>query len=238
MRDVLIVPFNEGNSIVIGSDNSGGIGLKPNDEVRVPYEVLGYYSLRVAAMEVIAAGGIPFAVTLHNFCGETAWEAVCQGVNKGLNELKMKNVRITGSSESNFSLYQSALSINVLGEMTANDSADIEYDKDLRIAVIGTPLVGEKVTERKEEVVPLYLFKKITSLKGVVTLPVGSKGILSELNSLFSNRNFHESEVSCEHNLHQSAGPSTCFLAVYHQDLEEEMKKMAGTFFHSVSVKG
>ena len=59
MMDALTAPFDDESSLVIACDNSGGIGMKEGDVVKVPYEVTAYYSFRVAVMECIAAGGTP-----------------------------------------------------------------------------------------------------------------------------------------------------------------------------------
>lgn len=54
MNDSLILPFTESQSLVVSCDNSGGIGLKEKDLVQVPYEVVGYFSFRVAVMECLS----------------------------------------------------------------------------------------------------------------------------------------------------------------------------------------
>src|SRR4051812_37735390 len=115
-RDILVVPMNEWESLVISSDNSGGVGLKEKDIVRTPYEVVAYYGFRVAAMECMAAGGVPLSVVVHNFCGDDSWEALLRGVNRGLAEMGMMTVSITGSTESNFTMLQSALGMVVFGK--------------------------------------------------------------------------------------------------------------------------
>ena len=67
-------------------------------------------------MECIAAGGKPFSVVLHNFCGNDSWGELVKGIEKGLKELNLQDVSITGSTESNFHLQQSAIGLVVLGE--------------------------------------------------------------------------------------------------------------------------
>jgi hypothetical protein len=233
MRDVLHIPFNSEESVVIASDNSGAIGLKKEDAVRVPYEMVSYYSFRVAAMECIAAGGDPFAITLQNFCGEDAWQALIDGIRKGLAELELDGVSITGSTESNFSLNQSAIGITVLGK-TREKLCEPMYSEQTRLAVIGVPLVGNELVEREEEVVPLSLFKQICALPDVFTIPVGSKGILSELNGLFLNKVFTEPEIHTSLNLLKSSGPSTCFIAAYPEGKKDEVMALAGRYFYEL----
>ncbi|MFL6559685.1 MAG: ATP-binding protein, partial [Bacillus sp. (in: firmicutes)] len=65
MRDIVRIPFNGEDSLIIACDNSGAIGMKEHDLVRVPYETVAYYAFRVAVMECIAAGGVPISVLLH-----------------------------------------------------------------------------------------------------------------------------------------------------------------------------
>ena len=115
-RDVTEIILNENEVLVLASDNSGGIGLKDLDMVKAPYDVLAYYGLRVAVMECMAAGAVPISVVMHNFCGDDPWNALVSGIEKGLHELGMTNVPITGSTESNFSLLQSALGMIVIGK--------------------------------------------------------------------------------------------------------------------------
>src|SRR3954452_5049017 len=116
MRDIVRIPFNGEDSLIIACDNSGAIGMQEQDLVHVPYETVAYYSFRVAVMECIAAGGEPIAVVLHNFCENEPWDELVNGIEKGLRELKLSDVRITGSTESNFSLLQSALGLVVIGK--------------------------------------------------------------------------------------------------------------------------
>ncbi|WP_102272725.1 ATP-binding protein [Cytobacillus massiliigabonensis] len=233
MRDVLFIPFNNEESVVIASDNSGAIGLKAADAVKVPYDMVSYYSFRVAVMECMAAGAEPFAVTLQNFCGEEAWQALIVGVRKGLAELERDGISITGSTESNFSLNQSAIGITVLGK-TRENMCEPMYSEQTRLAVIGVPLVGNELVEREEEAAPLSLFKQICALPDVIAMPVGSKGILFELNGLFSNKVFAAHEIDTNLDLLKSSGPSTCFIVAYPVEKKDEVMAIAGRYFYEL----
>ena len=83
--------------------------------VQVDPEMVGYFGFRVAVMECLSAGARLMAVQLMNFTGDTVWEKYASGVRKGLSELGMKDIPLTGSSESNFSLNQSALGVTCIG---------------------------------------------------------------------------------------------------------------------------
>lgn len=237
MRDVLIIPFNGVESLVIASDNSGGIGLKEMDEVQVPYETVAYYSFRVAVMECMAARGKPFAVTVQNFSGEHAWNALMDGINRGIEELGLEGFQINGSTESNFSLVQSATGLTVLGKVK-NDAVghSLKFSDETVVAVIGKPLVGNEVVESEAEVAPISLFKQFCLLEDVFLLPVGSKGVLYEMNQLFVNRTFGETEIVADVDVKKSSGPSTCFLAVFGREKKEEVMAAAGPYFHKVEV--
>ena len=56
-------------TLVLASDNSGGIGLKDMDMVKTPYDIVAYYGFRVAVMECMAAGGAPISVVCIIFAG-------------------------------------------------------------------------------------------------------------------------------------------------------------------------
>lgn len=238
MRDVLIIPFNREESVIVASDNSGAIGLKEMDAVLVPYETVAYYCFRVAVMECMSAGGEPFAVTVQNFCGEDAWLSLLNGINRGVEELSLEGIQINGSTESNFNLLQSAVGITVLGKKK-NAALDnhLYYSEQMKLAVIGTPLVGDEVIEREAEVAPLSVFKQLCSMEAVVIMPVGSKGILSELNQLFANQTFDYAEIETSLDIYKSSGPSTCFIIAFSIEKEAEIKSIANQYFHEVSER-
>jgi hypothetical protein len=234
-----MIPFNEDENLVIASDNSGSIGLKELDAVRVPYETVAYYSFRVAVMECMSAGAEPFAVTMQNFCGDDAWKALVKGIEKGIVELGKSNLSLTGSTESNFPLIQSAVGITVLGKTRGRKAIDkLTYNIQTKMAVIGLPLVGPEVVEREGGVVPLAVFEQICGLENVVTIPVGSKGILFELNGLFADLQFTKENLETILDLTKSSGPSTCFIAVYSERMKPKLTSAAGLHFHEINYLG
>ncbi|MCP1156423.1 ATP-binding protein [Bacillus infantis] len=237
MRDVLYIPGGNGETLVISSDNSGGIGLKEADHVKVPYETVAYFAFRTAVMENLSAGGAPFAAVLHNFAGEEHWNALAGGIENGAQEAGIEGLAVTGSTESNFDLLQSAVGLIVIGKKTGSPEGPPLYTGREKLAVIGLPLVGEEVLSKNEAIAPLSLFKEISRMDGIHTLPVGSKGILYELNQLFSNREFTGGEVSCKGvDLLKSGGPSCCFIASYSRELEQEILVKAGSFHHQLEI--
>lgn len=91
--------------------------------------------------------------------------------------------------------------------------------------------------EQSDSVVPLALFQEICRLKDVVVLPVGSKGILYEMNQLFSNMVIEKVNLLTDVDVFKSSGPSTCFIAVYSVGLEEKIRSASGDYFHQVHLE-
>jgi hypothetical protein len=236
VRDVLTIPFHGEGALIIASDNSGAIGSKAGDLVQVPYETVAYYSFRVAVMECIAAGGEPFSVVLHNFCGNETWAMLTGGIQKGLVELHLQDVPITGSTESNFSMQQSAVGLLVIGKKSILKRTEFDYCDSWKFAVVGTPLIGNEVVEQEERIVPLLLFREVSKLQDVIVWPVGSKGILYEMNQMFRNKSFSKEMVVTSVDVGKSSGPATCFIAAYPENQEAEIKKLTKGFFHSVQI--
>jgi hypothetical protein len=234
-RDILITPMNECESLVIASDNSGAIGLKEKDIVKTPYEVVAYYGFRVALMECLAAGGVPLSVVIHNFCEESSWNAIVSGVERGLAEIGRADMPITGSTESNFTMLQSALGMVVIGKRERNFQEELVSATKMKFAVIGSPLVGEEVLDKESEVLSLSLFQEICQLEHVVILPVGSKGILHELKIMLGDEDRSEAEIKCEVDLHKTSGPSTCILVAFPHELEPTIQKKTTHHYHPLT---
>ena len=234
-RDVTEIIINENELLVLASDNSGGIGLKDRDMVKTPYDVVAYYGFRVAVMECMAAGGAPISVVMHNFCGDDPWKELVSGVEKGLQELGLTNVPITGSTESNFSLLQSALGMIVIGKKDITIPKETIVFDQMKFAVIGSPLVGEEVVNQESEVLPLSLFQSLCQLEDVVILPVGSKGVLHELEVMLGEKGLSDSTIKCEVDLRKTSGPSTCILIAFPPALESTIQKKASKLYHPIT---
>jgi len=237
MRNVVTIPLTSEGSLIIASDNSGGIGMKPLDLVKVSYETIAYYSFRVAAMECLAAGGDPVSVVLHNFCGDDAWSELVNGIQKGLDELHLGDIPITGSTESNFQLQQSAIGVVVFGKKLKAKRTEKMFSSNLKFAIIGAPLVGSDVIEHANLVAPLSVFREISKHEDIILWPVGSKGILAEFNQMFPHKEFTLEMLITELDVLKSSGPATCFILAYEQDQEEDLKRVSAEYFYPIYVK-
>lgn len=240
-RDVLELSWNSEETLIIASDNSGALGEKQADAVRVPYEVVGYYSFRVAVMECMAARATPEAIVIHNFNGDPAWEKLCMGIKKGLNELSMTDLPITGSTESNFSLHNSATGIIVVGKKRIRKEKEQvrKTSHPTNIAVIGKPLVGQAVLDYPDEMAPLSVFRWCLEQPEIeIILPVGSKGILYEWNQMEHRESpLTIEQVSGSVDFQASAGPATCFLIRYEQKAEQALRDKIGKWFHRIHAE-
>lgn len=236
-RDVEIIELPNGNELVIAVDNSGSIGMKSKDDIQVPYDVVSYYNFRVAWMECVSAGATPISIILHNFSGDNAWPSLIQGVERGVKEVKQENIKITGSTESNFVLEQSAVGLVVIGEREqAPVSQEVFLDEpdSFKVSVIGNPLVGDELLQNEDAIAPLEVFQDLADLKRVLLLPVGSKGILYELNQIFNGQPL---DVDSCLDLEKSSGPATCFIIVYVKRLEHKIKSKCGKWLHDINLK-
>ena len=106
----------------------------------------------------------------------------------------------------------------------------------MKLAVVGSPLVGNEVLETPEEVVPLSLFYELSQLDGVVLLPVGSKGILHELKNMVDDDSLIGDNVKTEVDIMKTAGPSTCVLIAFHPELESFLIEKCGKLYHSIEI--
>lgn len=225
--NALIIPWDEEQDIVIASDNSGSIGEKKLDDIYVPYDTVSYFAFRVAYMDCIANGGVPYTIVLQNFNDKSAWENLLKGIEKGVKETGINPLPITGSTETNFILQQSATCLTMIGKKVRTEVT--QNMAPLKTAVIGKPLVGKEVLTKKTSVAPLSLFQWFSLCKEVIALiPVGSIGIAATF-----DRAGLEIPVSIKEHLsvYTSSGPSTCFIIVYQHSFHDVIKEKAKHLF-------
>jgi hypothetical protein len=237
MRDVLWVPLQEREELVIAADGSAGIGLKEADVVEAPYETVAYFAARVALMEAMCVGGEPLAVVLQNFNGDERWAALCAGVREALRELGL-DVPLVGSSESNMPTLQSAVGVTVLGKVQTERKRVRRTPRDAKFAVIGEPLVGADVLKRRDRVLPLSLFRQLLLRDDIFELvPVGSKGIAYELKQLLSDNGIPASTFASPLPLDVSSGPATSLLVSYRPEAEREIRECAKSYFFPIEIR-
>lgn len=210
-----------GDGLVVTTDNSGGIGEKSHDLVKVSDQLTAYFAARVALLEQWAAQADPIAVLIHNFSGEESWAQYVEGVEKAFRESNMEPSQITGSTETNMDLMQSAVAITMIGK-----KREVPVTPDLEWYVYGMPLVGDDVLERPGEIASLGLVKEAMENGCVRQIwPVGSTGILSEYRKLTG---VPDADIEVDVDVYASAGPATAVLVGITEGDIEQTRRILG----------
>ncbi|MTH53048.1 hypothetical protein GKZ89_06455 [Bacillus mangrovi] len=232
MRDYQKIELSPEEWLIAAADNAGGIGEKPHDLIKVPISITASYTLRTALMECMSSGARPFSVILHNLTDELSWDPIVSACTSLLKEAGLEEVTITGSTESNMQLLQSAIGIAVLGRVQKRSIREDRTPADASYAVIGDPLVGAEVLGRPERMVSLSLFLQLLELKGIYEIvPAGSRGIAHELHTMNRNAGI----ADCTVDITKSAGPASCLLISYDKAAETELRKISESLFHPVT---
>lgn len=217
------------NGFVVTTDNSGGIGEKQADLVFAPNDVVSYFAARVALLEQWAANAQVESVIIHNFSGEAAWQGYLQGVNRILKDLDLERILVTGSSETNMDLLQSAMSVTMIGHCREVFKSDVTW------FIYGQPFVGNEVLENSKVIADLKKVKLAIDGGFVTSIwPVGSKGIQEEVRILFANEKlFVHSDVDVE----KSAGPCTVVLVGVKKESIERASIHFGNELRELTIK-
>ncbi|WP_252501908.1 hypothetical protein [Sporosarcina sp. Marseille-Q4943] len=218
-----------GDGFVVTTDNSGGIGEKLRDVVAAPDRVTAYFAARVALLEQWAAHADPVSVLIHNFSGEESWASYVAGVKEVFRESNLERPKIMGSTETNMELLQSAVAVTMIGKQRP-----VEEIGDLEWYVYGTPLIGNEVLDRCNEIASLRLIKEAIGNDIVKQLwPVGSKGILAEYRRLMGDSKI---EIETDVDIHSTAGPSTSVLLGIDALNIEKARQLLGGHLYKIRV--
>ena len=218
-----------GNGFIVTTDNSGGIGEKLQDIVTVPDRITAYFAARVALLEQWAMHAEPVSILIHNFSGSASWENYVAGVKDLFHEAGLEVPAINGSSETNMELVQSAMAVTIIGKKTKaraqENSAWFTY---------GTPLVGDEVRNRADEIASVTLIHEAMT-SGIVQQiwPVGSSGILQEVRLLTGMK---EARVETPLDSMKSAGPSTVVLLAVPKMKIEEAEALFGNHLNKLMI--
>ncbi|QVK19333.1 ATP-binding protein [Mycoplasmatota bacterium] len=203
MKDYL--ELKDTSNLIVTVDNAGSIGEKKDDQVKVSCELLSYYTVRNAVMENMSQNTTLKALVFTNFCGDENHHKLVSGINKVLEELEI-NIPYISSTETNFTMNQSAFSVTVIGE-----KLDKERPRYNNYAVVGYPLIGNELIDNPHQVITLKEFKQLVNNSNISKVVcIGSKGIYEK-----GKRIFDKSFTSDTIDLYKSAGPSTSVLIEY-----------------------
>lgn len=227
-RDITLLPLDKELTLVIACDSCGGVGDKPGDVVQAPPEITGYYTCRVAAMEVLAVGAaIRLVVDTLSVEWEPTGRRILAGIHQCLEEAGLdRGIALNGSTEENFVMTQTAMGITVIGYVPQKALLSGVSEEGDWVVSIGVPKVGGEIKfPVDQEVVSMKDFITLRRTLGVKDiLPVGSRGLayegelLAQLNSL---------QVAWDQppafDMKKSAGPATCALAAMNRKAFESL---------------
>ncbi|MGF7057492.1 AIR synthase related protein [Brassicibacter mesophilus] len=232
-RDLTLIDINKDQILVISCDSCGGIGEKERDIVNAPPDIVGYFTTQVALSEVLAVGATPVTVvnTLAVEMNDTG-KKIIDGVKKALQPLCFdENDIITGSTEENFPVCQTAMGITIIG-IADKKNWKIPTTKSEELAVVvGIPKVGNDVLEDGgKEILSIPILQQLVSNSDVSEiLPVGSKGILYELEQLAATNNLSfELFDNLVVDIKKSAGPATCAICSINQRYFDRFRASIG----------
>ncbi len=218
-RDLLLTYLDAEKVLVAACDSCGAVGPKDEDLVEVPGYILGRLTARVALMEVLAVGAKPINLIV-NLCMEPfpLGKEINQGIQEELQALGLNPFSMmTGSSEKNFPVLQSALGITVIALARPEDLRIKSLQSGDAVLLLGWPKVGSEVASGYSELLEGSDIQKLLAYPEIREIvPIGSRGIAGEIEDLeqyYQLRMFWDN-LPPGLDPHKSAGPSTCLLAI------------------------
>ncbi|GAB6189799.1 hypothetical protein JCM30566_15410 [Marinitoga arctica] len=180
------------------------------DIIKTDPKIVGYFGAHVALSENISFGATPIVIinTLSVEMNDTG-KRIIDGIKEAVIKANLNTNIITGSTEENFPVVQTGVGITVIGIKDKNLKYKT-YSSDIAV-LIGTPKVGNDVINNPD-ILTLEMINILRTCKVVHEIvPVGSKGIMHEINEIekYNNLNF-EMDKNLNIDLYESAGPATC----------------------------
>ncbi len=218
-RDYIYI---EEDDLVIVVDNCGSVGSLEFDSVESSAFQVAYFTTRVVLMELLSIRSKPIACSISIFNNDK-YEEFIEGVTKAFTETGIEIPHIS-SSESNFTMRESAFSITLFGK-----GRNLENFDSLDFGVIGIPYFGSEVITNT--ILELSDFMNLLSDDNIkYILPVGSKGIAYEVQS-----NLNKVVASSSLDINKSAGPATAVIVGF--VTEHKMISKYGDMFSKLIFK-
>jgi len=239
-RDLSVFEINDDSVMVVGCDSAGGIGPKPLDKVKVSGYTLGRFTARVALMEVLAVGATP--VCLTNTLGvepdPTGFD-ILEGIKSEIQLAGLdRSLFVIGSMEKTVAVEQTGIGITVVGLAPKNNlKIGLSKPDDLLVAV-GRPSVKDEVlpAEERGEIADLEDLLKLMSCSFVHdVIPVGSQGIIHEVNVLATDSGLRAKLELPEVETKKSAGPATTVVVTVSKNA---LSKLYGLINKPIQVIG
>lgn len=227
-RDINLVELDKDNFLVIACDSAGGIGPKKHDRVKVPAELIGAFTARVALMEVISVAAEPLSI-VDALAVEykPTGEEILNGIKGELKGIGLDSrIAVNGSTEENIETSQTGMGVTVVG-MVNRDKIKIAAGQggDILLAV-GLPMVGKEVLANQEKAADLPILQQLLGFRGVhEIIPVGSKGLAYEAGVLSRSARLRlKLRDDSGLDLQKSAGPATSLLIAVERGLYARLK--------------
>lgn len=238
IRDLSLINIDEKRTMVIACDSCGGIGMKEGDTLKVPPYYVAKFTVRVAIMEVICAGAEIITIT-NAVCNEmenTGLEVI-KGIKEELKSAGISDITLTGSTEENFKTISTGIGVTAIGMCNKSKLKVNSIKEEAFIISMGIPKLGNEINLVKDDEIIDYIhIKKLVKSDYVYEIvPVGSKGIAYEAETIAKNNGFKlEFNLELSVDIHKSGGPSTSIIAAV--DPQKIMYMMKS--FKNVNIVG
>ncbi|GAB6173035.1 hypothetical protein JCM15765_25130 [Paradesulfitobacterium aromaticivorans] len=215
-RDVEVAMLTDGQCLVAACDSCGAIGEKEYDIVKVTPYLVGRLTVRVALLEVLAAGAVPQIVTVavSNELNPTG-DGILAGVKDELKFTEKGSLPVAVSTEKNMPTSQTGLGISIVGTCRREELRIATSQGGDNVYCLGLPKVGSEVqSPDDEEIVQGKHVLSLVKIKGIHDIvPIGSQGIRREADLLAENVGCDFiPDCSSQVDWKKSAGPSTCLI--------------------------
>jgi hypothetical protein len=238
-RDVSVFEVNTDSFMVVGCDSAGGIGPKPLDKINVSGYTLGRFTARVALMEVLAVGATPVCLTntLSVEPDPTGLE-ILEGIK---NEVKLAQLDpslvIIGSTEKTVTVEQTGIGVTVVA-LTPKNRLKLGLSKpDDLIVAVGCPSAKNEVlpAEERGEVADMEDLLRLMKCDFVQeVIPVGSQGILHEVNVLAKDSGLRPKLAFSEAEIRKSAGPATAIVVSISKNALNQLSGLTSKPIHVI----
>ena len=239
-RDVSVFEVSNDSVIVVGCDSAGGIGPKPLDKIKVSGYTLGIFTARVALMEVLAVGAKPVCLTnTLSVEPDPTGSEILEGIISEVQVARLdRSLVIIGSMEKTVAVEQTGIGITVVGLASKNKLKIGLSEPDDLIVAVGVPSVKDEVlpAEERGEIADLEDLLMLMSCDFVhEVIPVGSQGIMHEVNVLAKDSGLRAKLELPEVEAKRSAGPATAVVVTISKNA---LSKLSGLINKPIQVIG
>ena len=239
-RDVSVFEVSNDSVIVVGCDSAGGIGPKPLDKIKVSGYTLGIFTARVALMEVLAVGAKPVCLTnTLSVEPDPTGSEILEGIISEVQVARLdRSLVIIGSMEKTVAVEQTGIGITVVGLASKNKLKIGLSEPDDLIVAVGVPSVKDEVlpAEERGEIADLEDLLMLMSYDFVhEVIPVGSQGIMHEVNVLAKDSGLRAKLELPEVEAKRSAGPATAVVVTISKNA---LSKLSGLINKPIQVIG